>query len=165
VVSDSDIIIHLAKLNELILIRKLYGCAYIPRYVELEMMRYQYDEVGIIEDVIQQGILKVYETDDSVASSIASRYGIHIGEGHVKELAEKLRAEIFLSNERKVRIVAKKEGFLVVGTIGAILKGANQAHLTKEEAMKLLNKLKATEFRIHPNIVYQAMDSLKELEG
>ncbi|MDI6886845.1 MAG: hypothetical protein QMD22_11015 [archaeon] len=98
VVSDSDILIHLAKLNELKLIKKLSGCAYIPRYVELEMMRCQYDEVGIIEDAIQRGILKVYETEDSVASSIASRYGIHIGEGHVKELAEKLHAEIFLSN-------------------------------------------------------------------
>jgi len=74
VVSDSDVLIHLAKLNELILIKKLYGGAYIPRYGELEMRRYQYDEIGIIEDVIQQGILKVYETDDSIASSIAKEY-------------------------------------------------------------------------------------------
>lgn len=41
-VSDSDVIIHLAKLNELTLIRELYGCAYIPEYVEFEI-------VGLLE--------------------------------------------------------------------------------------------------------------------
>jgi len=161
-VSDSDVIIHLAKLNELNLIRKLYEYAYIPRYVELEMVRYQYDEVGIIEETVRQGVLKVYETDDGKARSIAGRYGIHVGEAHVKVLAEELHAEIFLSNERKVRIAAKREGFSVAGTIGIILRGANQGCLTKEEAIKLLNKLKASEFRIHPNIIDSAMGLLKE---
>jgi predicted nucleic acid-binding protein len=46
-----------------------------------------------------------------MARSIAERYSIHIGESHVKVLAKELRAKTFLSNERKVRIVAKKEGF------------------------------------------------------
>ena len=162
VVSDSDVIIHLAKLNKLKLIRELYEYAHIPRYVELEMVRYQYDEVGIIEEAVHQGVLKVYETDDSKARSIAGRYGIHIGEAHVKELAEELHAEIFLSNERKVRIAAKEEGFFVVGTVGVILRGANQGCLTKEEAIKSLNKLKASGFRIHPSIIGGAIDSLEE---
>ena len=32
VVSDADVIIQLAKLNELNLIKELYECAHIPRY-------------------------------------------------------------------------------------------------------------------------------------
>ena len=40
---------------------------------------------------------------------------------------------------------------MFAGTVGVILRGANQGCLTKEEAIKLLNKLKASEFRIHPN--------------
>ncbi|MBT9160777.1 MAG: DUF3368 domain-containing protein [Dehalococcoidia bacterium] len=164
VVSDSDVIIHLAKLNKLDLIRELYECAHIPRYVELEMVRSQYDEVGIIEETVHHGILKTYETDDSKARSIAGRYGIHIGEAHVKALAEELHANLFLSNERKVRIAAKKEGFYVAGTVGVILRGANQGCLTKEDAIKLLNKLKASEFRIHPNIIRNTINSLEELE-
>ncbi|MDP2841438.1 MAG: hypothetical protein Q8O17_04085 [Candidatus Methanoperedens sp.] len=97
-VSDSDVIIHLAKLNELILIKKLYGCAHIPEYVESEIVCYQYDVTGMIEEAIHQGIFKVLETSESRAKELAKRYGIHIGEGHVKELAEKLDAKIFLSN-------------------------------------------------------------------
>jgi predicted nucleic acid-binding protein len=162
VVSDSDVIIHLAKLNELKLIRELYECAHIPRYVELEMVRYQYDEVGIIEEAIRQGFLRVYETEDSIARSIAERYGIHIGEAHVKALAEELYANLFLSNERKVRIAAKKERFHVVGTVGVILRGADQGYLAEADAIKLLNKLKSGTFRIHPNIIHSAINSLKE---
>jgi predicted nucleic acid-binding protein len=162
VVSDSDVIIHLAKLNELNIIRELYMCVHIPRYIELEMVRYQYDEVPIIEKTVRQGVLRVYETEDSKARSIAGRYRIHIGEAHVKVLAEELHAEIFLSNERKVRIVAKSEGFSVVGTIGIVLRGVNHGYFTKEHAQEMLKNLKASDFRIHPSIIDRAIDSLEE---
>ena len=165
VVSDSDVIIHLAKLNALNLIKELYACAHIPRYVELEMVRYQYDEVGIIEDAVRHDVLKVYETEDSKARNIAGKYGIHLGEAHVKWLAEELHAEIFLSNERKVRIAAKVEGFFVVGTIGIILRSMNQGCLTKKDAVKMLNMLKASYFRIHPNIIDHAIDAVEEKDS
>lgn len=163
VVSDVDVIIHLAKLNKLDLIKELYGSIFIPEYVELEMSRCQYDEVDVIKDAIRQKVLKVHRTDEGKARNIAKRYRIHIGEAHVKELAKDLRAEVFLSNERKVRTVAREENFPVAGTIGVILRGANQGYLTKEETMELLNRLKASEFRIHPNIIAQAIDSLQKL--
>ena len=162
VVSDSDVIIHLAKLNELDIIRELYMCVHIPSSIELEMVRYQYDEVPIIEKTVRQEVLRVYETEDSKARSIAGRYGIHIGEAHVKVFAEELHAEIFLSNERKVRIVAKSEGFSVVGTIGIVLRGVNRHYYTKEHAQELLKNLKAGKFRIHPSIIDRAIDSLEE---
>lgn len=162
-VSDSDVIIHLAKLNELILIKELYGCAHIPEYVQSEIVRYQYDEAGMIEEAIQQGILNVHETNESRAKERAKRYGIHIGEGHVKELAEKLNAGIFLSNEKKVRVAAKIEGFSVTGSIGVILRSVTLNYLTAEEAVKLLEKLRGDEFRIHPTIINKAIDSCNKL--
>src|SRR3990170_1137933 len=102
--------------------------------------------------IIHLGKLKVHETRESRAKGLAKRYGIHIGEGHVKELAEKLNARIFLSNERKVRIAAKMEGFSVAGSIGIILRSVTLKYLTEEEAAGLLEKLGGDEFRIHPDI-------------
>ena len=81
VVSDADVIIQLAKLNELNLIKELYECAHIN----------------------------------------------------------------FFSKEKTL---TKREGM-------------NQGCLTKGGAIKLLNKLKAREFRIHPNIIESAIDSLE----
>ncbi len=51
---------------------------------------------------------------------------------------------------------------MFAGTVGVILRGMNQGCLTKEEARKSLNKLKASEFRIHPNIIDSAIGLLKE---
>ncbi len=78
-VIDSDVIIHLAKLNELTLIRELYGCAYIPEYVEFEIVRYQYDEANLINEAIHQEILKVHKTSENRAKELAKKYGIHVG--------------------------------------------------------------------------------------
>ncbi len=162
-VSDSDVIIHLAKLNELRLLKELYGCANIPEYVRSEIMHNQYNETDLIEEAIGQETLKVHKTGDKRARELAKRYGIHTGEGHVKELAERLKAEIFLSNEKKVRIAAKIEGFTVVGTIGVILRSVAKNLLTVKEAIGLLEELKGEEFRIHPNIVNKAIDSCNGL--
>ncbi|CAG1007965.1 MAG: DUF3368 domain-containing protein [Candidatus Methanoperedens sp.] len=162
-VSDSDVIIHLAKLNELRLIKELYGCTNIPEYVRSEILNYQYNETGLIEEAIDQKILKIHKTGEKIARELAKRYGIHIGEGHVKELAERLKAEIFLSNEKKVRNAAKTEGFIVVGTIGVILRSVAKNLLIAKEAIGLLEELKGEEFRIHPDIINKAIDSCNKL--
>jgi len=49
-----------------------------------------------------------------------------------------------------------------VGTIGIILRSMNQGCLTKKEVVKILNMLKASNFRIHPNIIDGAIDSVEE---
>jgi len=61
-----------------------------------------------------------------------------------------------------VRIAAKVEGSFVVGTIGIILRSMNQGGLTKKEAVKMLNMLKATNFRIPPDIIDSAIESVEE---
>jgi len=163
VVSDSDVVIHLAKLNKLSLIREIYGHIFIPKYVEKEIINWQYDEVDVIKSAICEDVLRVRETNEERANMISEKYRIHKGEAHAKELAERLSANTFLSNERKVRIVAKKEGFSVAGTIGLILRGVVKNYITKNEATKLLNRLKTSEFRVHPNIIDHAVNSLKKM--
>lgn len=165
VVSDSDVIIHLSKLNELRLLGILYKTVHIPRYVEYEMVSNQYDEIEKIKDFIRKGVLKVLETDDKRVKDIMKKYNIHIGEGHVKGLAAELHAMIFLSNERKVRLVAKKEGFRVVGSVGIVLRCVVENILSMKETLVLLERLKDREFRIHPNVIDSAIDSLGRSNG
>ena len=160
VVSDSDVVIHLAKLGKLILIKEQYGSVFIPDFVENEITNGQFDEVIDIREAINDQILKVSQTRSEKAFSLSKKYRIHQGEAHVKELAERLKAEIFLSNERRVRKAAKEEGFVVVGTIGLILRSVADNRMTKKEAKSLLNMLRADEFRIHPHIIDLAVDSL-----
>jgi predicted nucleic acid-binding protein len=70
-----------------------------------------------------------------------------------------------LSNEKKVRIAARQEGFKVTGTIGVLLKGLKEGMVSKSEAEGLFKKMKTEkEFRIHPDILDKAMKALDDFQ-
>src|SRR3989304_8028508 len=158
VVSDSDVIIHLSKLEKLYLLQSLYIEVAVPEYVKSEILNKKNAE---IQNAITS-FLRVFATDENKAKAIAQVHGIHIGEAHVKLLGEKLQATLFLSNERKVRKAAKEEGFVVAGTIGIILKAVKRGIIKKPEAIVLLEKMNSQDFRIHPDILQRAIIVLKD---
>lgn len=159
VVSDSDVLIHLLKLEKLSLLHSLYKEVAVPEYVKSEIL--------VREDTVLQHafnlFLKVATTSTDKAEKIAKRHNIHIGEAHVKALGEELKATLFLSNEKKVRKAAKEEGFAVAGTIGIILKAVKDRIIDKTEAKSLFEKMKAKNFRIHPDILQKAINTVEEI--
>ena len=159
VVSDADILIHLSKLQKLSLLQSLYKEVAIPDYIKFEILVKENAEVR----KALNAFLKVFTISEDKAQDIAKRHNIHVGEAHVKVLGDKLKATLFLSNERKVRKAAKEEGFAVVGTIGIILKATKNGLISRSEATSLLEKLKAQDFRIHPNILQKAIEIIKEI--
>jgi predicted nucleic acid-binding protein len=74
-----------------------------------------------------------------------------------------LRATLFISNEKKVRKAAKEEGFAVCGTIGIILRKVKKELIDKSEVETLFEKMKAKDFRIHPDILQKAISAIKEI--
>lgn len=159
VVSDADVLIHLSKLEKLSLLKSLYNEVAIPEYVKSEIL--------IKGDAELQkafnSFLKVSATPKDKADDIAKKHNIHSGEAHVKALGEKLKATLFLSNERKVRKAAKEEGFAVAGTIGIILRAVKIGLIDKSEATYLLGLMKTGDFRIHPDILQKAINAIKEI--
>jgi len=157
VVSDADAIIHLSTLKKLSLLQSLYNEVSIPEYVKSEI-------TGKNNPDIQKALnsfLKVFRTAKDKAGDISQKHGIHIGEAHVKALGEELKAHLFLSNERKVRKAANEEGFSVAGTIGIILKAVKIGLIDRAEAAFLLEKMKSQEFRVHPDILQRAINSIE----
>lgn len=159
VVSDADVLIHLLKLEKLSLLQSLYREVAIPEHVKLELLIKENAEL----QKAFNSFLKVFATSKGKAEDIVRRHNIHIGEAHVKALGEELKATLFLSNEKKVRKAAKEEGFTVAGTIGIILKAVKGGLIDNAEAMSLLEKMKAEDFRIQPDILQKAINAIKEL--
>ncbi|MBI4596461.1 MAG: DUF3368 domain-containing protein [Candidatus Tectomicrobia bacterium] len=118
------------------------------------------DDPGITEAI--GSYLVVHPSSQEKAAKIASQHGIHIGEAHTKALGESLNAGLFLSNEGRVRKAAMAEGFRVTGTIGIILRAAYIHVLTISEAFSLLELMRAEEFRIHPDLIQEAINTLRE---
>jgi len=158
VVSDADVIIHLSKLERLSLLRLLYGTVSIPEYVKNEITNKENFDIRNALD----SYLIVHQTAGDKAEEIAQLHGIHVGEAHVKALGETMRPCLILSNERKVRKAAKEEGFEVAGTIGIILRAAKEDKIPPIEALLHLEQLKSEEFRIHPDLIDEAIVVLKQ---
>lgn len=159
VVSDADVIIHLSRLEKLSLLQSLYNEVAVPEYVKSEILIKENAEIQRAFN----SFLKVFSTSKTKAEVIAKEHNIHIGEAHVKLLGEELKAALFLSNERRVRKAAKEEGFTVVGTIGIILKAIKNGLIDRADAVALLEKMKERDFRIHPDILQKAINSIREI--
>ncbi len=56
---------------------------------------------------------------------------------------------------------AKEEGFAVSGTVGIILRAVKKELIDKSEAEALFEKMKAKDFRIHPDILQKAISAIK----
>lgn len=159
VVSDADVLIHLSKLEKLSLLKSLYNEVAIPEYIKSEILIKGNAEL----QKAFNSFFKVLATPKDKADDIAKRHNIHVGEAHVKVLGEKLNATLFLSNERKVRKAAKEEGFAVSGTIDIILKAVKVGLIEKSEAKSLFEKMKTRDFRIHPEILQKAINTIEEI--
>ena len=103
VVSDADVLIHLAKLGRLSLLRMLYERVAIPEYVRQEIT--SKNNPGITEAI--NSYLSVHPVSPEKAAMIATQHNIHIGEAHVKALGESLSAKLFLSLTSAIRISRK----------------------------------------------------------
>lgn len=159
VVSDADVLIHLAKLDLLHLLEGLYGEVLVPVYVKDELVHSPISAESKRIKKALEGIIRTCEVRKVDAKELAEAYNIHRGEANVKALAEDVKADLFLSNERKVRAVAKSEGFKVAGTIGIIIKGVEKELLKTSDGRELLKKMKKEEiFRIHPDLINEAID-------
>lgn len=157
VVSDSDIIIHLSKLQRLALLRDLYNEVGVPEYVQKEVFK---KESPAIAEAFKN-FIKVFPVDRDKAVAIEKSHKIHFGESNVKALGEELNSSLLLTNEKKVREAAKKEGFTVAGIIGIIFRACKKGFLTRTETEALLEKMRCREFRIHPEIIDAALDALE----
>ena len=158
VVSDADVLIHMAKLRRLPLLRVLYEYVSISEYVRQEIT--SENDLGITEAI--GAYLIVHPASPEKAAAVAAQHGIHIGEAHTKVLGELLNAKLFLSNERKVRKAAIAEGFRVAGTIGVILRAAHLRTVTMSEALSLMELMRSEDFRIHPDLIQEAINTLHD---
>ncbi|MHA1380091.1 MAG: hypothetical protein ACTSRG_17095 [Candidatus Helarchaeota archaeon] len=165
-VSDSDIFIHLAKLNQLSLLLSQFTTIHVSDIIEKETItqgiELEKDDALLIKDFFTESLISVEKVRKKEVQTIISKYNIHIGEASVLYLARKYNISYFLANEPKIRRIAIKENFKVTGTIGIILKAYNINILSKLVTINLLNHIQKSPeiFRIHPNLIRKVLEKI-----
>ena len=142
-VSNSGPLIHLAKIDKLVLLKELFGEVFIPSQVKSEVVDAGKEEgmayAFLIEAEIGNGWI-IVDCDIGDVEDIAKNVGIDEGEAAAIVLARKMKKPILL-DDLAARRFATGLGLEVAGSIGILFKSTRLKILPKTEALDCLDKL------------------------
>lgn len=154
VVADSSPLIYLARIGLLHVLAALFGDVVVPRTVWFEAVERRQSAPGI--DALRQAPwLRV--VDDPMPES---DLGLDPGETAAILIAESLKADLLLIDERAGRKVAHERGLAVRGTLGVLVQARQSGVLPALEPV--LDALVAAGFRIAPALIREALAHVGE---
>ncbi|MBF0379216.1 MAG: DUF3368 domain-containing protein [Desulfamplus sp.] len=158
VVSDSTILIGLAKIEKTNLLKEIFQNIYIPEAVFKEVsddgkLRAGATIVKKSEWIITQKIRDY--TQANLLMTILEK-----GEAEVLVLAKEMQADLILLDEEKARKSAFRAGFKVMGLIGILIVAKRLGLIT--DIRTYIEKLQREKFRISDKIVNMALKQAGE---
>ena len=143
IVSNSGPLIHLAKIDKLILLKELFDEVIIPLQVKMKVVDAGKEEgmgdAFLIEGEIENGWI-IIDGNITDFEDIARNVGIDEGEAAAIVLARNMKKPILL-DDLAARRFAIGLGLEVTGSIGVLLKCTKLKMLPDREALDCLEKL------------------------
>ncbi len=148
IISDTSCFIILANIGELDLLQKVYGkiITTIDIANEFGEPLPEWVEIVAVKDKLKQQILEM-QIDKGESSAIA--------------LALEIEDSTLIIDDFKARKIAQQLNLSYTGTLGVIIKAKLKGIIPSIKP--LLGKIKATDFRISPEIELLALKESKEL--
>src|SRR5271157_4017716 len=165
-VSDSDVLIHLAKLGELDLLQGQFDHVFVSPLVQTELVDQGIQTGKLDADILQEsfrtGAIEIRLVTKSATGKLVKKHRIHIGEASIIALGKEIGVPFCLTNEIRVRKAAKIEGFKVVGTLGILLRAYTNGQISKEQIDVLLQEIQyhPETFRIHTKVIQKIRDAV-----
>lgn len=160
VICDTSVLITLASLGKLDLLQKLWKVVLIPRTVLNEVLAGNNGKKEVLA-AVEEGWIDVKE--DAIE---ATPVGLDPGEFHCLALAEALKADLLVLDERKARQVACETGYSVTGTLGVLLSALAKGLLDSSEVPDLCERLRAINFYVTKDLLlllYKASQTTGEV--
>jgi predicted nucleic acid-binding protein len=153
VVADASPPLHLARIGRLQLLPAVVGRVTIPRTVWGEIV-----QAGTRPDVV--AAIEAADWIDVVEDPPPQDLGLDPGETAAILLAEKVRADALLIDERRGRAVATARGISVIGTLG-VVAGARRVGALDRAAL-VVTELRADGFWLSDALVTEFLRGLGE---
>ena len=160
VVCDTGPVLHLSEAGALDLLEKT-GDVLIPPTVDDEIARHIHDWPSR-----RPSWIRVEAPQHPVAARIAQWAAlIDLGAGEMEALvlAKAHGADWVLTDDAAARVVATLLGIEVHGSLGVVLWAAARAHITRETAVAILDRLAVSSLWISPAILAEAHRALDAL--
>lgn len=160
IVADTTPILYLIKIREINILQLLFDKVCIPKevYNELTKDNNYTDEINILNNT---SFISVYNVEDrNKIDNYMKIVGIHKGEAEAIALCKQLESElIFIEDGAGIKL-AKNQGLNVVRIGTLLISLYKNKYKTKEEIIKIIDKLQSTKIRISQNIYDFIVDNL-----
>ncbi len=162
-VSNSTVLIYLAKIGKLALLKELFREVLIPKEVFKEVVingkEQQQPDAFAVEMAIEEEWIRIVEIE---ALDDLDKFGIDTGEAEAISLARSLGAPVLL-DQTHARIAAKTLGLKPVGTIFVLFAALHRKLLTYEEYSYSLEELVKAGFRMSDEVYLSAVRMGREI--
>lgn len=155
VISDTSTICYLFLIGKVDLLPALYQRVLIPRAVALELSHPSADHR--LRTWIADPPTWLEIVDAPRPATRLSRLGP--GESEAISLAEAMRADLVILDERKARQAAIERGLPIIGLLGILGDAADKDLVDLPEALDLLRQ---TNFRAEPRLLRSLLDRRSE---
>ena len=75
-------------------------------------------------------------------------------------LADELKSDVLIMDERKGRKVAEKLGIKITGTVGVLLQSYSENMISSDEIKTYLDQLKNSNIRLSESLIQKALEML-----
>jgi predicted nucleic acid-binding protein len=157
IVSNSTVLIYLAKIGKLNLLKELFRDVLIPAEVFNEVVirgkENQHPDAFIVESVIEEGWIHIKDIEAFVE---LEDFGIDLGEAQAISLAKSLGVPVLL-DQTHARNAAKAFGLRPRGTIFVLLAALKKKLLTPDDYQDSLEDLVKAGFRMSDVVYLEAV--------
>ena len=160
VISDTTPIVSLIKISRIDLLEKLFGEVCIPEAVFRELTTNTIFE-SEAEIVKNSSFLKITPVKNLKSLEILqAASGLDDGESEAIILADELKSDILVIDERKGRKVAQKLGITITGTIGILIQAHDEKIISTKEIKSYLEQLRNSNIRLSESLIQEALSML-----
>lgn len=164
IVSNSTVLIYLAKIGKLNLLKELFGEVLIPAEVFNEVVirgkEQQQPDAFLVESAIEEGWIHVKDIE---TIGKLEEFGIDPGEAQAISLAKSLGVSVLL-DQTHARIAAKALGLRPRGTIFVLFAAVRKKVLSYEDYQNSLEDLVKAGFRMSDEVYLEAVRLGRRLE-
>ncbi len=160
VISDTTPIIALIKINRIDLLEKLFDEVLIPEAVfdELTTNSLFANETAIVKS--STFLKKTSVQNKKSLQILQAASGLDDGESQAIILADELKSDALIIDEKKGRKVAQQLGITITGTIGILIQAHNEGMISSDEIKQYLEQLKNSNIRLSDSLIQQALAML-----
>lgn len=162
IISDTTPIISLIKINRFDLLEKLFGEVLIPEAVfrELTTNVTFKKEADIVKTSEFIKILSIQNRKSFEILQAAS--GLDDGESEAIILADELKSDVLIIDERRGRKVAQNLGITITGTVGILIQAYYENMLSEDEVKICFEYLKNSSIRLSDSLIQYALSIMQK---